>query len=105
MKLQVDYCSELISGFVNDNLKEYLNDKVNYKSRELDKMRNEASEKIINSQKYNEKYFNNTHKKPLNYQGNYVILQNFDTIHGMSKKFHNTKGRILLRKYCVIVDM
>lgn len=74
-------------GSVSDEIREYLSANVNDKPRDLESMRTKAAEKITVAQEYNEKYFNKKHKEPVRYkEGDYVMLRNFDSTAGISKK-------------------
>ena len=56
-------------------------------TRNLEQIRFEAIEKIKKSQEYNKAYFDKKHKEPRKYQiGDYVMIKNFDTTVGVSKK-------------------
>lgn len=74
-------------GCVDDRIKDYLDIDVNNKSRNLVEVRAKAAKKIAVAQEYNEGYFNKKHKKPNVYkEGDYIMLQNFDSTPGISKK-------------------
>lgn len=74
-------------GCVDDRIKDYLEINVNNKSRDLVEVREKSLEKMTTAQEYNEGYFNKKHKKPNVYkEGDYVMLRNFDSTPGVSKK-------------------
>lgn len=74
-------------GVCDDNIKEFLSENIKTENRDLSQLRDKSSSKIIASQEYNEKYFNKRHKKPVKYnEDDYVMLRNFDTTIGVSKK-------------------
>lgn len=74
-------------GSTTDEIKEYLDTSVNVKSKDLVEVRKKAADKITAAQAYNEKYFNKRHKEPTSYkEGDYVMIRNFDSTAGSSKK-------------------
>lgn len=87
-------------GSVSDEVKEYLNANIDVKARDLKESRNKAAEKIVATQKGNEKYFNERHKKPIKYkEGDFVMLRNFDSTAGMTKKLiPQCKGPYVIKK-------
>jgi len=87
-------------GPINDEIKEYVNENVNVKPRDLNEIRNRAAEKVTAAQKYNETYFNKRHKEPINYkEGDYIMFRNFDSTAGISKKLiPQFKGPYTIKK-------
>jgi len=70
-----------------DAIKEYLEENVNVKDRKLDVIRKKATDKIQKFQNYNKNYYDKKRKTPHKYEiGDYVMLRNFDTTIGTSKK-------------------
>jgi hypothetical protein len=87
-------------GQLNDEVKEFLNKSVNIKPRDFTEIRDKAVENVTAAQEYNEKYFNKRHKHPTNYkEGDYVMLRNFDSTSGVSKKMIPVfKGPYIVKK-------
>lgn len=74
-------------GETVDELTEYLQDVYGDTNRELDSIRERASQTIEKSQSYNLKYFNEHHKQPKTFSvGDLVVLKNVDTGAGVNKK-------------------
>ncbi|KYQ46157.1 hypothetical protein ALC60_14848 [Trachymyrmex zeteki] len=74
-------------GHVDDEVKEYLVSSVRIEDRELINLRTKAAEKIVSHQEYSRNYFDKKHKKPVMYkEGDRVLLRNFDSSAGSSKK-------------------
>ena len=76
-------------GSVIDPVVEYLEQAKHSEgdTRDFKQMWSEAAKKNKKSQDYNKTYFDKKHKEPHKYQiGNYVMVKNFDTTIGVSKK-------------------
>jgi len=71
-----------------------------FKPRNLDEIRSKTTEKVTAVQKYNEKYFNKRHREPVNSKkGDYIMLRNFDSMAGMSRKLiPQFKGPYIVKK-------
>lgn len=75
-------------GTINDKLKEILSSITDQEpERDFYNLRNRAVEKIEKSQAYNKTYYDQTHRKPLEYKvGDLVSVPNIDVTVGVNKK-------------------
>lgn len=80
-------------GMISDKVRDYLENNVMHDDlRNLDEIREKASENIVRSQTVNKVYFDKRHKKPHIYKvGDHVMVKNIVTTAGINKK--------LLQKY------
>lgn len=70
-----------------DGIKEYLEEKITPNDRDLEAIRNKAEKNILQSQEYNQRYFDKSRKTAHQYkEGDYVGIRNFDSTPGASKK-------------------
>lgn len=76
-------------GVIVDKLTEFLDDKfMNEKSRDLKKIREDASACILRTQAYNSDQFGARNRSARAYkEGDYVVMKNVDTTIGTNKKF------------------
>lgn len=92
-----------------DGLKDLLSAINLSNSQDIQEICNKATEKTINSQKYQEKNFNKKHKAPNNYKvGQLVMIKNHETTPGISKKLlskfrgpYEIKKKLGNDRYCV----
>lgn len=75
-------------GKVLDCLKDYLvNELADVQQSNLENLREQAAENIVNSQRYNEQYYNKSHKPAISYKvGDLVMITNIDVTPGVNKK-------------------
>lgn len=78
------------SGKFKDNLREILesiNDGENNRAQDFEGIRTRAQHKIEDSQQVNKEYYDEKHKEAKRYKvGDYVMISNYDTTPGVSKK-------------------
>ena len=87
------------TGEVNDKIRQVL-ESMSSSDRNLDEMRNSASEKIVKCQVYNERAYNRKHKEATVYKvGDYVMVLNTDSTPGVNKKLiPGFKGPYVVKK-------
>lgn len=87
-------------GEVNDTVRLFLQQFNNEQARDLDQVRQQASEVQNHSQLLNEVAYNQRHKASHEYcEGNYVLIKNVDTTAGVNKKLlPKFKGPFIIKK-------
>lgn len=70
-----------------DKVREYLEEQLEDNVRDLESVRDRASDLILKSQEYNKRYIDQKRKEPHKYaEGDYVMIRNFDSSPGVSHK-------------------
>lgn len=74
-------------GLCIDQLRELLTDKNDLPDRNLETIRDETAQRILQSQQQNKVIYDKKHKTPRQYkQEDLVMIRNFDSTLGMSRK-------------------
>jgi len=74
-------------GKPDDEIKKYLDSYVTHNERDLEKLRQDASNHIDKVHNQNKIYYDSKHKLPTNYsEGDLVLINNYDVIPGINKK-------------------
>lgn len=70
-----------------DPLRQYLENLQDDEYKDIDQVRAEAADLIVNNQNTNENYYNSKRKEPRKYRvGDYVVIRNVDVTPGHNKK-------------------